>query len=162
METVSGKVESKSRKGNSIKVNGEWYGTFSADELAHVNWKDEVVFNYVTKGDYRNIKGKVRVSSSGGPASSASSSRGNSMLGVELGHASKLAMDATIARYSNHTSNICTPEFFKEWLKNTETVHGVMKGLRAKHENAPQEENTPVQGSEVNDMEVEAKEKDLY
>ena len=131
METLSGKVESKSKKGNSIKVDGEWYSTFSSDDLDHVEWKDDVVFNWeLAKGKYRNIKGKVRVSGSGaGTASPAASKGGWSNTGVELGHAANLAMRMM---EQGTPPTVGTPEYYKQFLKYTEDMYKLMKGVRAK------------------------------
>lgn len=52
MATVSGKIESKSRKGTGIKVEGTWYNG-SKEALANYNWKDYIEFeadgNTITK-----------------------------------------------------------------------------------------------------------------
>ena len=99
-ELVSGVVESKSKKGNSIKVDGEWYGTFNASDLP-AEWKDNVTFEYNMDktGRYRNIvKGSVKVLDSAGASAvtgGGAAPRSNNMLGVELGHASNLAMRVT-------------------------------------------------------------------
>jgi hypothetical protein len=67
---VEGVVESNSRDGKSIKVNGVWYSSFKPIDSA-VAWKDEVKFNCEEKekpsgGDpYRNIKGVVTNLSTG-------------------------------------------------------------------------------------------------
>ena len=125
--TISGTVQSKSRKGNSIKVDDVWYSTYSPKDLDHVSWKDDVVFNYVTKGDYKNIKGDVRVASS---TATSSGSKRNNNLGVELGHASNLAM--TVAMASDFAPS--SVDFYKHWLEQTETIYAIMNGLRAKYE----------------------------
>lgn len=52
MATVSGKIESKSRKGTGIKVDGTWYNG-SGEALANYKWKDFIEFeadgNTITK-----------------------------------------------------------------------------------------------------------------
>lgn len=129
---IDGTVESKSRKGNSIKVNGGWYSTFNASDLDHVNWKDQVSFDFVTKGKYNNISGKVEVTAKA-PAASSSGGGGKGgdyTLGVELGHASKLAMDVMLADPSIKAGS---EEFYKGFVRHTEIIHGLMKGIKDKH-----------------------------
>lgn len=78
---VTGIVETKNRKGNGIKVNGEWYNSFNP--LA-CDFKDEVSFRVKEKPDgkggaYRNIAGDVKVLSGtvvGGGGGSPSGSGG--------------------------------------------------------------------------------------
>lgn len=135
-KTISGTVQSKSRKGNSIKVDDEWYSVFSSADLDHVNWKDEVVFNYAMKGDYRNIKGKVRVSGSGGGSSAPKKKDDGYLLGVELGHASKLAMDMSLKT----DLEVGSPEFYKFFMEHTQNVHKMMKVLKDTHAAAKEEE----------------------
>ena len=136
MSNVSGMVESKSRKGNSIKVDGDWYSTFKAEDLNHVNWKDNVVFAFEQKGEYKNIKGKVQ-RSGGSSASPAKSGGGYSTLGVEMGHASNLAMRMMEQHMNANLDSaieIGSPEYYKQFLTYTETVYKLMRQLKAKHE----------------------------
>lgn len=142
MEAVKGAVESKRRDGKGIKVEGEWYSVFSASDLSHVDWKDEVEFLYDQKGRYRNIKGKVTVVGKGGGASASGGasapkrSVGYSNLGVELGHASNLAMRMMEqAKWSG--DDVGTAEYFKEFVDYTEKVYRVMAALRGKYEGRP-------------------------
>lgn len=78
MSVTKGNVESKRRDGKGIKLqDGEWYSAFSETTLSEVNRGDLVEFEYVTKGDWKNIKGNVTVLSAspkaggGGPAPKA-------------------------------------------------------------------------------------------
>jgi hypothetical protein len=127
LKTVSGVVASKSRKGNSIKVGDDWYSTFNASDLSHVNWKDTVSFSYVLKGEYRNIKGKVKITATD---DSPKSKGGYSNLGVELGHASKLAMDMSTHKFA--ADDVGSPEFYKFWMNETQTIHKAMSALRTR------------------------------
>jgi len=138
MNTVSGKVASKSRKGNSIKVGDDWYSTFAAKDLDHVNWKDEVEFIYDTKGKYKNIKGVVKVLSSGGDSGSSGGSGGKSggssgysNLGVEIGHASNLAMRMMEQGGDALVFHVGSAEYFKQFAKFTADMHKVMTAIRA-------------------------------
>jgi len=131
MPTIQGKVESKSRKGNSIKIDGDWYGTFSPADLSHVEWKDEVKFSWEPKGEYKNIKGPVVVTGadSGAGSSPSSSPTRNGNLGVELGHASNLAM-RMMEQASSPT--VGSTEYYRMFAEFTEDMYKVMQGLRAK------------------------------
>ena len=134
MPTIQGKVESKSRKGNSIKIDGDWYGCFSPADLNHVEWKDEVKFSWEAKGEYKNIKGPVVVtgadSGAGGSAPSASPVR-NGNLGVELGHASNLAM-RMMEQNASLGCTIGSTEYYQKFAEYTVDMYKVMQGLRTK------------------------------
>jgi len=143
MPNVTGTVQSKSRKGNSIQVDGEWYSVYAAADMP-ADWKDEVSFNwdFDKSGKYRNIaKGTVKVLNSGG-GGARTVSKGFSNLGVELGHASNVAKDMAIAKFP--ASEVGSTAFYKFWLDETQKVYDLMKGLRTKYEGggkeAPKEE----------------------
>jgi len=136
---VSGVVESKARSGKSIKVNGEWYGDFNP---ITAEYRDTVEFDSTKSkcGKYNNIvKGSLKVISSAAarPASAGGGRPPFSNLGVELGHASKLAMDMAIAS-GDKIGGIGSAEFYKCWIADTEKVYKLMKGLRAKFEEEQQ------------------------
>lgn len=133
MDKVTGNVESKSRKGNSIKVGGDWYSTFKSQDLDHINWKDDVEFLYEQKGEYKNIKGKVTKTAGGGSVSNTSGGgKPFSNLGVELGHASNLAM--RMMEQEVEGAEVGTAAYFKQFVTYTDQMYKVMKSLRAKHE----------------------------
>lgn len=137
MDKVTGVVESKSRKGNGIKVEGEWYSTFSAADLNHIEWKDSVEFLYEQKGKYKNIKGKVEKTASGGGAPSGTrslpaSGGGYSSVGVELGHAANLAM--RMMEQTEYEYAVGSPEYYKNFVSYTTDMYKVMKAIRAKVE----------------------------
>lgn len=139
MEKVTGVVESKSRKGNSIKVEGEWYSTYKSADLDHVNWKDTVEFLWEAKGEYRNIKGKVeKLSGGSAPASSGAAKPAYSNLGVEVGHASNLAMRMMEQRgaLADTAGVIGSPEYYREFTEYTVNMYKVMKAIRSKVESA--------------------------
>lgn len=59
--SITGKVESKSRQGTGIKVNGNWYNG-AKNVLAAVEWKDEVVMEV----DGNNVISITKQAQSGG------------------------------------------------------------------------------------------------
>lgn len=76
MPTISGSVESKSRDGKSIKVQGNWYSCFLPVIIANANVGDLITFEYTEKPSadgarvYKNIKGVPQINggASSGPA----------------------------------------------------------------------------------------------
>lgn len=69
MESVSkAVVESVSRDGKKLKIDGHWYSAFSVDSLSGANAGDTVSFSYVEKESggvvYKNIRGKVTIHTS--------------------------------------------------------------------------------------------------
>lgn len=155
MEKVTGTIASKSRKGNSIKIGDDWYSTFSADDLNHVNWKDEVEFLYEQKGQYKNIKGKVQLVGSGAsPSKSGGGSGGGySSIGVELGHAANLAM--RMMEQQAGDANVGSADYYKEFTEHTVNMYKVMKAIRAKVEasggEAKSETKTPAPSTDISD-----------
>lgn len=68
-------VNSVSKNGKSLKIDDVWYGAFNASQLNGAAVGDTVDFEYVEKGEYKNIKGGVVVKSKG---SSTIGTTGNS------------------------------------------------------------------------------------
>lgn len=70
-------VQSMSRDGKRIKIDGDWYGAYDPAQagLTSVKYGDTVSFTYTVKDTgtavYRNIKGKVTVSGVGSSTSSS-------------------------------------------------------------------------------------------
>lgn len=155
MEKVTGLVESKSRKGNSIKVNGEWYSVFSSADMP-AEWKDTVDFLWEPDktGAYKNIKkGTIKVLS-GGDSGAPSGSSGYTPpkfnnLGVELGHAANLAMEMTLQSSHGGEGQVGSTEMYKFWMEHTDNIYKMMKGLRAKYEDAPKVEAAKVAAVEA-------------
>lgn len=147
MNIVTGTVEKVARNGG-IMVNGEWYSSFKGKDTTAkgVGPGTAVSFQWTpdTKGlGYKNIKmlsvtGEATVA----PSATVSVRSSNTNLGVELGHASKLAMDMTIARYSSHQGDIGNEAFFKEWISATDKVYKAMGALR-KAKDKPEEVAAP-------------------
>lgn len=141
MENLTGAVEAKSKKGNSILVDGEWYGTFSASDMSHVDRGDDVQFSWEfdrKTGKYRNIKGPIKTTTGGTKSSSSPPAKKKDFnLGVELGHASNLAMTVMLAANADHVAEIGGTDFYREWAEHTRKIKGVMDGLRAEYESGP-------------------------
>jgi hypothetical protein len=70
-------VESKSKDGKKLKVDGLWYSSFDPTAIGDVGVGDTVSFSYVDKESggvvYHNIRGKVTKNASSVPAPSGSS-----------------------------------------------------------------------------------------
>lgn len=69
---ITGKVESKSKKGTGIKVNGDWFNGTS-QTLASVNWKDEISMEV----DGKNITSISVTGTSSAPTPAASGRKDN-------------------------------------------------------------------------------------
>ena len=135
MNIVNGTVEKVARNGG-IMVDGNWYSSFKGKDttakgvgvgtVVALEWTPD------TKGmGYKNIRS---LSVTGGFTAAlaapgvAPAPRMNSNLGVELGHASKLAMDMTIAKFGG--ADIGSEEMYKFWINNTDKVYKAMAALR--------------------------------
>lgn len=141
MSSVTGVVEKVSVKNGSILVDGEWYSSWQGQETTRkgVVPGTHVAFTWTPdkagKG-FRNIKTLTvtgaPVISTGGVAVPAPGAPTNwkpqNNLGVELGHASKLAMDLCLAK--SEKADIGTPEFYKEWIQHTDKIYRAMGSLR--------------------------------
>jgi len=133
MTIVTGTVENVSTKYEkySIQVNGEWYGT----KMEYANVKpqrgDEVEFD--NGGKKYTSRLKITKAGAGGSAP-AGGKGGYSTLGVELGHASNLAM--RMMEQTGECEEVGTTEYYKQFAKYTDEMFRIMKGLRAKYEEA--------------------------
>lgn len=137
MNIVNGTVEKVARNGG-IMVNGEWYSSFKGKDTTAkgVGPGTAVSFQWTpdTKGlGYKNIK---MLTVTGGAAEAPAMAAvmaprsSNMNLGVELGHASKLAMDMILTQYVKEPSTIGDEEFFKKWITYTDKVYKAMSALR--------------------------------
>jgi hypothetical protein len=133
MAIVTGTVASKARNGTSIKIGEDWFGSFKGKGLEAIEQGHsvQVDWDYDKTGKYKNIK---TVSVLGGaavarPAVASSGGGGYSNLGVELGHASKLAMDLALAMHDPR--NVGDDDFYADWIKHTRKVYKAMTALRA-------------------------------
>ena len=159
MPTITGKVESMRRDKKGVKVNGEWYSSFNA--ISGVEWKDEVEFEFEQKGRYNNIKGAVRKLGSGGGGSnsgkysgSGNRSTGYSNVGVEVGHASNLAMRMMEQRIQMEDNiEIGSTDYYKMFMEDTKNVHKIMTALRASIEKG--DEPAPKSEVQTEDLETD-------
>lgn len=159
MSTITGKVESMRRDKKGVKVNGEWYSSFNP--ISGVEWKDEVEFEFEQKGRYNNIKGAVRKLGSGGGGNNSGQysgagnrSYGYSNVGVEVGHASNLAMRMMEQRISSEDNiEIGSTEYFKMFMEDTKNVHKIMTALRASIEKGDKPE--PKSEVQTEDLETD-------
>jgi hypothetical protein len=130
MNAVKGKVESKSRKGNSIKVGGEWFSTYKADDLNHVNWKDSVEFlwDFDKSGEYKNIKGVVTLIGDSGSKGTDSPKGGYNPIGVEVGHAWNSAIQVALAKMDKKSYG--NDDFYKFVIEHTEKIYTINKSIK--------------------------------
>jgi hypothetical protein len=140
MNIVKGTVEKVARNGG-IMVNGDWYSSFKGKDttVKGIAIGNAVTFEWTpdTKGlGYKNIKsltitGGAPADPLGTMAATATPMR-ISTLGVELGHASKLAMDMSIAYFTTYegSAEIGSEDFYKFWIQNTDKVFKAMSALR--------------------------------
>ena len=126
METISGEVAAVRKDGKGLCIDDVWYSSW--DKLK-VERGDNVVFNYVTKGTFNNIKGAVRISTSA-PAAGKAGPRPNNLLGVELGHASNLAQRMLELHYTNSQVDVESKEYLKHFASQTLKVYEVMQNIR--------------------------------
>jgi hypothetical protein len=134
MAALTGTVASKARNGSSIKIGEDWYGAFKGKGLETVEQGHtvQIEWDYDKTGKYRNIKSVMVVGGAArapAQASGGSSGGGYSNLGVELGHASKLAMDLVLNMHDPR--NVGDDDFYADWAKHTRKVYKTMQALRA-------------------------------
>jgi hypothetical protein len=137
MAALTGTVASKARNGSSIKIGEDWYGAFKGKGLEAVEQGHtvQIEWDYDKTGKYRNIKscmvvgGSARPAQAMGASGSSNGGGGYSNLGVELGHASKLAMDMVLAMYDPRS--VGDDDFYTDWAKHTRKVYKTMQSLRA-------------------------------
>lgn len=159
-ETKSGVVEAVRRDGKGFAIDDVWYSSWDA---LNINKGDSVVFTYVKKGQYNNIKGKVRTDGTGQPTGSASANlpKKDFNLGVEMGHASNLAM-RMMEQYlqcDTDTMEIGSTEYYKKFAGFTDNIYELMKRLKDSKANANEKEaqaatQKPEAKSEVSDEDV--------
>jgi hypothetical protein len=131
MTVHTGVIEAISHKYDKFAIlyNGNWFNTKKeyAEEWPvmpavgdEISW-DDGGKKYL--GKMKIVKKNVAPSGASAPPSG-----GYSSIGVEIGHASKLAMDMALAT----SMQVASKEFYKFWAEETLKVHGMMTKLKAK------------------------------
>lgn len=150
VEAVSTKYEKY-----SCLVDGEWYRTKLEWATVKPNKGDVIEFD--DKGGKFLAKVKI-IEGSGGSASSPSSGgKVDFNLGVELGHASNIAV-RVLAQMAAHDGapQPGSKDYYAEFVKQTETVYEIMRGLKNKYSGKPI--RTPEPGPAVEEAKVEVEE----
>jgi hypothetical protein len=143
MAIVTGVVEGVSTKYDkySVLVNGTWYATKM--EWATVKPEKGDLVSFDNKG--AKFLNNVKITSKSGYAganaaagssgsSSPSSPPKNFNLGVELGHASNLAMRMTEFLQEGSGKDSSANEFLDVWERNTALIYARMQRLRKMYE----------------------------
>jgi len=131
MAIVTGVVEAVSTKFDkySIQVGGTWYSTKMEWAKVQPEKGAEVSFDNGGGKFMKNVK--IISGGSGGSAGASPAKGGFSTLGVELGHAANLAMQVSLHGSPGAAGS---PEFYKFFVEQTQTIYKVMKGLRKHYE----------------------------
>jgi hypothetical protein len=142
MAIVTGVVEGVSTKYDkySVLVNGTWYATKMEWATVKPEKGDNITFDNKGAKFLNNVKitskaGYAGATAAGGSSgsSSPSSPSKNFNLGVELGHASNLAMRMTEflpGEWDRGSAN----EFLDVWERNTALIYARMQRLRKMYE----------------------------
>lgn len=144
---VTGVVEAKAVKGmnTSILIGGEWYSSFKGAGLASVEKGSTVDFLWKpdAKGmGFRNIIASTVKNLSVGTLPTASmagkpyapAAKAYSTLGVELGHASNLAMEMCLKMDKDFDPG--SDAFYKAWVHHTDKIFTIMQKIRSSKEKA--------------------------
>lgn len=133
MAVRKGVVEAISHKYDkfAVLIDGNWFNTKKeyADE-----WpvKPTVGAEITFDDGGKKYLGKMKIVKQGAGASSGGGS-GAGLIGVEIGHASKLAMDMALAvATTDKDYEIGSKEFYKFWAEQTLQVHSMMGRLKDK------------------------------
>lgn len=160
MAIVRGTVEGHHDKWDkwNILVNGSWYNTKLEWAKVKPVTGDEVEFD----DGGRNYTKQLKIVSKGpgGPAASSAPAKSGgktwSNVGVEVGHATNLAMTVTLKRYKDNEGEIGTETFYKDFVAQTDKIYQITKALRERYEAGPKSSDfTP---PKVEDDEVVLKE----
>lgn len=143
---VTGVVEAKAIKGmnTSILIGGEWYSSYKGAGLASVEkgstvdflWKPDVKgmgFKNIIASTVKNLGGPTTPvgAASTGKAYTPPARKEYSTLGVELGHASNLAMEMCLGMPGVAPGS---DEFYKAWVHHTDKIFTIMQKIRASKE----------------------------
>lgn len=145
MSTITGIVEAikNTPMQGAILVGGDWYSSYRGTATASVTKGDMVEFSWQPDktGKWKNIKTlKIITKGAGGPSVPVVGvpyiPRHN--LGVELGHASNLAMKVVLAACADEALteplHPGSDAFYKEFARQTDKVYKIMRKLREGYE----------------------------
>ena len=133
MSTVTGTIEAISRKFGKfgILIDGQWYNT--KQEWApspEPNTGDTVTFDNGGK----NFIQKLKITGSGGATGGSGGSGGKtfSNYGIEIGHASNLAMRVMEQRLEQGGASpaVGGEAYYKQFVEETKTIFRLMKAIR--------------------------------
>lgn len=126
----------------ALLVNGSWYSSYRGTATKGINKGDAVELDWAfdKTGKWKNIKrAVVTLAGAALPASSGGSSYvPKSNIGIELGHASKLAMDVVLQAASAGSLEFGDDQFYKEFVKHTHKIFKIMHKLRTTVEAHPE------------------------
>ena len=163
MAMVKGKVEAVSTKFDkySVLVNDTWYATKMEWAKVKPNKGDIIMFD--DKGGKFLTKVKVLDEASPGSAPSAGGGRYSDNLGVELGHASNIAIRG-MAQIDPETLVPFSKDWYQVFVKETENIYKIMKGLRNKYSGQPVVEvkSEAKEPEEEKEVTPEVTEEDLF
>jgi hypothetical protein len=138
MAIVTGVVEGVSTKYDkySVLVNGTWYATKMEWATVKPEKGDLVSFDNKGAKFLNNVKitsksGYAGATAAGGSSGSSPSPPKNFNLGVELGHASNLAMRITERKWGDIDD---VTSFLDDWEGITQSVYARMQRLRKMYE----------------------------
>lgn len=138
MAIVKGVVEGAHDKWEkwNILVDGKWYNTKLEWAKVKPVVGDEVEFD----DGGRNYTKNLRVVAAAGPqfAAKASPKGGGkqwSNVGVEVGHATNIAVQIALTKATEEGDKIGTDEFFRDFVSITDKVYRMTKALREKYDN---------------------------
>jgi hypothetical protein len=140
MAIVTGVVEGVSTKYDkySVLVNGTWYATKMEWATVKPEKGDLVSFDNKGAKFLNNVKitsksGYAGATAAGGSSGSSNPPK-NFNLGVELGHASNLAMRMTEFLQEGSGKDGSANEFLDVWERNTALIYARMQRLRKMYE----------------------------
>lgn len=145
MAIQKGTIEAISHKYEkfAVLIEEKWYNT-KAEYAAEWPVKPQVgdVIQFDDGG--KKYLGRMKIISSTAPAvaSAAPKSGGYSSLGVEVGHASNLAM-RMMEQGDTHRGDIGSPEYYRQFAQYTQDVYKLMAGIKKKLGAAPEEAPAP-------------------
>lgn len=136
MTTATGIVEAMkvTPQQTAILLNGDWYSSFRGMHTKGINKGDTVSIDWSPDktGKWKNIKAAAVTAKGVEAPTTRAATAGvyspRAHLGVELGHASKLAMDVMLAKTT--AGEVGGEAFYKEFIQHTHKIFKIMGALR--------------------------------